>query len=913
MKNDKFLASFLLVISTSLSGSPVPDEFKSLFELQERKVNAVGLDGQEVSLSIFAGYDFIQIKDEISINRYKNTLIDAGIQNKYVNEIISDLKLGRKNKPVCTGLIEKCNYIPENYEIYFDYYTNNLYLYINPSLLEIDESFTSDSVAYVDAVKTDWSLINSFDFYTNLSKNNDNSFNVYNKSLFGMPHGHVVSDFEYGSSDSKFDLNELTYTLENDRYQYILGLSENGVDINSTSFMNSYTGSKEIGFTVGTSKNLVKGPKNRTQKLFFFAPNDGVLTIYRNNKIIYQKNVSSGQGFITNDELPRGRYDAIFVISSGGNEVSREVKSIYNTGSNRLAVGSYDSTLTVGVLDEEKKHNRQHDYSGDGFFRSMIAYRPFNSVMIGAGALFLEEDSAFNIGIDAYLPMQSRLTVVGQHFMNNSNYYDLSLSSLGWNFSYQKFSASQETDLARYFYGNSDYSRMTIGKGFHLPYSVDGYINYSKYKSEEINSAEYNKFKSSLVSLGLSTYVYSDIAIQLNVDYDLEEDNNDVLTQLSINIPLGENYSANSRVSYKSSELNGLRTNLKRENLFASRENIIGNMSVGHNYIPGNRDKHVYDASLNATLTDDKYLINSYLYTDSNDNASAVGSFSSTQIITSNNIAATKDKANSYVIVDAQNKLSGDGWKETNKGLFVLEENGRIKSKKLLKNNKEVVPLRDYEEYRSFIDSDVVGLQNSGENHAKLFSLPGSVEYIKTDMSRVISFISGFRDIFDQEVEGVQCNGDACIAGEMLTRGIYKISVKEGIGFFLGNDELVCLIPPVKKSSMLNFGYNYCLPKLEPMEQYVSKNRDESISLTFVGGFEKSDYDKFIKKEIYAEIMSERHIIEKEVNEVVYVYIKSQNIAMSKKQLALLNDIQKLAKDVNMLKDNSEITLVNRY
>lgn len=97
------------------------------------------------------------------------------------------------------------------------------------------------------------------------------------------------------------------------------------------------------------------------------------------------------------------------------------------------------------------------------------------------------------------------------------------------------------------------------------------------------------------------------------------------------------------------------------------------------------------------------------------------------------------------------------------------------------------------------------------------------------------------------------------------------------------------------------------------MEQYVSKNRDESISLTFVGGFEKSDYDKFIKKEIYAEIMSERHIIEKEVNEVVYVYIKSQNIAMSKKQLALLNDIQKLARDVNMLKDNSEITLVNRY
>lgn len=59
--------------------------------------------------------------------------------------------------------------------------------------------------------------------------------------------------------------------------------------------------------------------------------------------------------------------------------------------------------------------------------------------------------------------------------------------------------------------------------------------------------------------------------------------------------------------------------------------------------------------------------------------------------------------------------------------------------------------------------------------------------------------------------------------------------------------------------------------------------------------------------------MSERHIIEKEVNEVVYVYIKSQNIAMSKKQLALLNDIQKLARDVNMLKDNSEITLVNRY
>ncbi|WHT05027.1 TcfC E-set like domain-containing protein [Vibrio parahaemolyticus] len=914
MIKKKIIPIVSMVFSSYVMASPIPEEFKSLYNMQEHEVNAIGVNGKDIVISLYSGYDFIQIKDNESIKRYKEFLKDSNIKDIYVEEILSDLKSGRNNNTVCLGLIEECTYVPKTYDLYYDYYSNKLYIYVNPKILTTNDSFDTDTVSYFDSGKDDWSLINTFDFYTSMSSESKNTYSIYNKSLFGLPYGHIIGDFDFRSNDSNLDWNELSYTLEKNEYKYIVGLTEDGSDINTTSFIQPNTFSREIGLTFGTSKNLVSGPKNRTQKLFFFSPNDGVLTVYRDSKIIYQKNINSGQNFITNDLLPRGRYDATFIVSSGGKEVFREIKSIYNTGSDRLALGSYDSSVTLGMLAEEKKDDELDKFYGHGFFRSLITYRPLDSIMVGSGGTFTDNNSAFHIGFDAYLPMQSRITYVGQHFIDDGNYYDLSFSSFGWDMSYQKYDPKKAADLSRYFYGNDRFERTTIGKGFKLPYNVSGYLNYSKYNSSNLFSGESDyEVQSKILSLGLMSYIFRDISVQLNVDYDIRENDDQITTQLAIKIPLGEDFSFDSRVNYRNSDLSGVRTTLKHENMFSSNDKLDGDLTIGHNYIPYGRDENIYDASMNANLIDDKYILNSYLYADSKDNVSAVGSFSSAQIITRDGVAVTKDKANTYVIIDAQDSLHNDGWEESNKGLLVLEENGLGRSKKVLKKDKEIVPLRDYNKYKTSIDTDVVGLMNSGEKQAELFALPGSVKYIKTDLSRVISFISGFRDVFDNKVENVQCLGEACISSDVLASGVYKISVKENIGFFLGSEELVCIIPPVSKSSMLNFGYNYCVPKLEPMEQYVVKNSDESISLTFLGGYDQIDYERFIRDELESEIMSRTSLIEKVIGDLVYVYVDSENVTLNEEQKESIGHIQKLAKDINLLESNSEIILVNKY
>ncbi|EKO3926139.1 hypothetical protein GCS56_003488, partial [Vibrio metschnikovii] len=86
----------LLIASFSLSSSPVPDEFKNLFEVKSREVTAVGIDGTEITILIYAGYDYIQIKDKASLESYKIFLERNGIEKSQVDKIISELSYGRK-------------------------------------------------------------------------------------------------------------------------------------------------------------------------------------------------------------------------------------------------------------------------------------------------------------------------------------------------------------------------------------------------------------------------------------------------------------------------------------------------------------------------------------------------------------------------------------------------------------------------------------------------------------------------------------------------------------------------------------------------------------------------------------------------------------------------------------------------
>ena len=82
------------------------------------------------------------------------------------------------------------------------------------------------------------------------------------------------------------------------------------------------------------------------------------------------------------------------------------------------------------------------------------------------------------------------------------------------------------------------------------------------------------------------------------------------------------------------------------------------------------------------------------------------------------------------------------------------------------------------------------------------------------NLTKVVSFVSGFKDIQDQDILAVQCVGQGCVDVENIDGNVFKVAVRSGQPFVLKNKDkfLTCLTPQVRDISVLNIGMNYCIP-----------------------------------------------------------------------------------------------------
>ena len=874
----------------------VPKGFESLYSIEKRIVNFRDTNGNYHLIEFLAGYDSVALINETAAKQVRTILQDNQLKDETVNKILADLRTGISNRTICEGDIGVCVYKPSKYEFWYDYYTNRLYFFLNPELLQKNADFDGGGIEYAIDEKSNWALINHLNIYSSMSNVGDPVLSIYDHSILGLKYGNLVSDIQYQGDTEQFKLNELFYNYENEKYRYLFGLSRDAIELNSTDFLNSNNKNSEVGITLGTSKNLMVSNKRSSYKLFYFSPNEGVLRVYRDERIVLQKTVPSGQGYITNDELPSGRYNAIFEVSVGDKIVSREVKPIYNASSDSLAVGAFDTAFTLGLFqnDFDSFNEEVVDFNDEAFLRALITYRPTNELTFGIGSIASQKDSLVTMGANVMLPYESELSIKGSVFNKGGYYYDVLLNSYGWLLSYEEFLSKESGKLAQYFYNTNSYKQLSLSKGFRFSSSATGYINYSYYE----NSLEKNnddEVTASLLNLGLTFPIFSKSTFQANLDYDLNKDiaEEAVSVQLGLTVPLGSKLSAESRVDTRGSELYSWRNSLKTNNLFDYRSDAHGQVVVAQNYLPNTVDDYKYDASFSGNFNQDSFSATGYAYTASDGVHSASIGLSSSQIITKSGFVPTSQKASSYLVVDSDRRLENDARQAGVRGLLVLESENTPTYKSMISRNKEVVPLRNYQKYVAYIDTESVDLTNTGDRSASIYTTPGSVKHIKTNVSRVLSFVSGFRDIFENDIVNVSCDGVGCVDSESIVKGIYKITVKERQPFTLISDDLICYIPPVQSAEMFNFGYNYCVPDLEPMGQLIAQNGDNSISLTFVGGFDKKQYLDYISEQSELIARSGYEVIEKNVGEFVFVYVKSENGALTAQQVLIMSDLQK--------------------
>ncbi|QUJ69957.1 TcfC E-set like domain-containing protein (plasmid) [Photobacterium sp. GJ3] len=418
----------------------LPDDFKALFDFKQKNVELIFTDKSSDSLPMFVNYDTVKLNSEQQKQAFIQELKRLHIKQSLITDIMYDFEQGAKNSADCEGTLSQCIVTPDRYSTLYDYYSNKLYLWVNPNYLETDSNISSQQ-EYAESKKDNYTLINHFNAYSNTNNEFDNtSFNFYDDSIIGLKYGYLDTQtgyFIHMGGDDDFDLDRMQYNYEFDRYRFQVGYNSTTDNFNATDVLFKMNNTSEIAFGFGTSSNLLKSQSRVTQKIFYFAPKSGVLNIYRDGRIILQKNVPSGQGLITNNELPKGRYDVILELKVGDDVVYKETRTIFNTNDDQLATGNFDYLISTGIYKKDSDLNTDSflgkintEVDGESFIRTGISYRAADYLLLSIGGSTSSIGNSGMVAAKAYMPMGAALTVRSQIF--NKNVYQAE-AFFNWN------------------------------------------------------------------------------------------------------------------------------------------------------------------------------------------------------------------------------------------------------------------------------------------------------------------------------------------------------------------------------------------------------------------------------------------------------------------------------------------------
>lgn len=894
------------ILVTNARANDIPAGFGDLFQIEKKPVDFEDTKGIFHTLLMEVNYNTVFLKDSEEQKKLTKILQDNGVEQSFIENLISDLSNGVENAVGCEGEVDKCVLNPDTYAVVYDYYNNKAYFWINPQYLEVN--YRKGEVNYADAYNQNPSLINHFNAYTRFD-DESNNFTLNDRIVLGLPYGNVTSELNYQDNDNDFEIDELLYNLEFENYKTQIGYTNNRNSFNATDFLINDVDNGEFAFDFGTSNNLVVDGQKSIQKIFFFAPQTGVLTVYRDDRILLQRNVEQGQGFITNDDLPSGRYTIRMEIRSGSSIVAEQVRAVFNTNSDSLLIGGYDYHITTGVYGRTNTDlldalNDASDSSstiddqvvGEGFARGLIAYRLTNEITLGGGLSGSSAGSYANLGATIYLPFDSELTLSSYLYNDDATQFESSYSLNNWSFSYENFNTSDnenEAALSKYMFNSTDYQKYSISTNLELGQSRYGYLTYN-YIDQDGDSS-FSGFTSSYLSGGISFPTFADSNIDINASYDFEDDNRDQLSASIVwTIPLSDMIDGNVTVRTTEDEITEFSSGLQTQDLIDD-DNIYLSATLDQSY-------STYDPVNNTTLTangsitDDKYSASAYTYLDTDGERSINVNLSSTQVVTKNKAYITRHDADSYLAVNSESNIRFD--EETaSRGLLVINNNKRQESRRTLYDNEAIIPLRDYKAYSTYLDTESVDLYNLGDKSAQAFSLPGTTIEIKPKLSRIITFISGFKDIFEQSMSNVECVGDGCVSMTEVTDGVYKVSVKEGENFTLNRNDQVCTIPPVDDAKLFNFGENYCFPDIAKLSSTIINIEGENKKVYFIGEFSTNETRNIIDKQIkQLSTDSGFQFLKKEIGMNSYIYaVTDESYIVTAQARSVFNNMSKYA------------------
>lgn len=896
---------FIITLSCPIMAmTDMPEDFSDLFEFKERLVSIKDINGTgKTSVLLSVNYDTIRLpKDpEIAVVQLQNFFKRNGISQTMSTSILISLKKGIKNTERCHGYISECVVMPVDYEFYYDYDNALLTLFVNGTELDRPKS----NVEYADAFNEHAALVNHIDIYSSTYNDSASSYAINNKSIQGFPYGHLTSDFTISNSLNKF--YELSYDLSfaGDKRIYA-GQFDNGIAFNSTNIISPTKFIKQTSFSFGSTRNLIVNNERSYEQLFFFAPAPGELRVLRDGRVIIQQTISEGQGRLSYNQLPYGRYDIEIEVLVAGKVISSEKKTIYNDVVNMPSIGSGDFLLTTGQLNEARLlfseesgsttqlPNEASRFDKVSFASALYSRRVTDSLLVAAGGFGADGDGMVVLGSQWYLPSGGSLNGTISAYQPSAIAFDAQLAASFFSIQYEKLQHHENGDtLASYLMGHFDYQKLSGNVFYSFDNGFNGYYTYTNGNYYIPKSGQlYTEYNFSTVGLGYNLPL--NMRVDLTLDYDHVGKNRS--TFINIQIPFGSGWE--SKISTNDNFTGGreFRGSLLKNNL-VDRINTISSLELTSVY--SDTSSKVINEMYAAGSTDEATFRGSAnIYTNDDGNHGISGSLSSSQIISSSGVNFTSQRADAYTIIDADIKKMFTSRTEPY-GFVTLRKNEQLENKQFIYDNHQSMPISVYDSYNINIDSESVSLYNSGDQGFDGFTYPGSAVVIKPRLKPVVSFISSFSDIFDDPIDEVLCKGFGCIDVSKVMDGVFRVTLVEGSDFELYTTTGRCLVPlDYEDAELMNFGNNYCLPDVKPRSvvRVTKQHSLEHSEFYYVGTFDDtnlvSDYIKRL-------VSLDGTIYQRKVGSDIALYLLMDNekqLTLSKAQQLVIDSMQLYAR-----------------
>lgn len=907
-----------LSYSMGIDYQNIPEEFKVMFDEEKSIVNVFFPSGDMEKQSLIRSYDKVRLdkKDKSAISNFKKILKKNNIKKEVINKILLDLLSadGVKNTTDCQGISSSCIVTTDSYAFFYNIDTNILRVFLSENILK-DKKVES---VYASNINDNNALINSSSFFVN-QYDDDTSLNISDSLVQGFKYGYLRSDFNINTdADDVFDLNELSYSVNQDNTEFKAGYFSDNNAMNATDVIESFTNSDTVDVSFGSSRNLLLKSKQAYKKVNIYVPSAGLLSIQKNGVYIKQYAVKAGQQEISYNDLPSGVYEINVTVKSGNNVFFNRNYNIYNIKSAILSKGDFDYRVQFGMLANEGSNERYNDYDddyddhtdeydgnyNDSLYTSVkLAYGLFEGMSL-SGAVTLSEESDFVLqsAIDYTFINGAQATYNNKIYSEGSSLNTVNIYSPWINIGYEDFHFNDD-DLACFTESCSSRTNININKSLMLTESLSTGLYYNYYK--------YDKGSSTSITNNYNYNYDSESKFDFEITYNKNDgrtvDYNQTDGEFQFNFRVTKTFGGNSQLSFNTSaqedQFNDFTTEFDTGDVL-NDDNISLSALARSSFMKDRDDTN--DTSLDI-IGDYK---NNHFDANYFGSVSTLGitqqnlSLNNTQVISSDGIDFTRQQSDAYLKLDI--KKSEDIKDNDSYGVLSIEQDNRRKYDVNINNDNKIVPLNSYSQYDNKIDTESSSLENTEKNRSEFFVHPGSVVKTNMNLTKVVSFVSGFKDILDQDISTVQCVGKGCVDVENIDGNVFKVAVRSGQPFVLKNKDkaLTCLTPQVRDISVLNIGMNYCIPDDEDNQELVMKDPQTGKDMRYVylGIFETKN------KWRYASLDkdSQYNIIERHFGDnknLVYVSYDQEQIAS--------NDIKDKLSDIMLTADVPKDTNLN--